>query len=126
MWIPGGAGDSHFAKLRPSGIMATSPTQLSLKIMRGQGYTCAITEHWNAFDRKRHDLFGFIDLLCIRKNEVVGIQTTSASNVSARVKKITSHENVGFVRDAGIQIFVHGWAKNTKGRWTLSRCIDLS
>lgn len=105
--------------------MATSPTQLSKKLMESEGYTVAIVEYWGAFDHRRHDLFGFIDLLCIRKDAVVGIQTTSASNVSARVKKITDHENVGYVRDAGIQIFVHGWAK-IGNRWNLTRCVDLS
>ena len=105
--------------------MATSPTQLSLRLMREQGYTAAIVEYWGAFDRKRHDLFGFIDILCLRGEDVVAIQTTSASNVSARVKKITEHENVGVVRKANWRIVVHGWAK-VGNRWNLTRCVDLS
>jgi hypothetical protein len=41
--------------------MATSPTQLSLKKLREEGYTVAVVEHWNSFARIRQDLFGFID-----------------------------------------------------------------
>ena len=67
--------------------MANSPTQLSLKKLRQEGYTVAIVEHWNAFARIRQDLFGFIDLLALKDKEVLAVQTTSASNMSARAKK---------------------------------------
>lgn len=75
-----------------------------------------ITERWNAFARKRKDLFDFIDLLAIKDGEVVGVQTTSASNISARIKKIKEHPNYGPVRASGIKIVVHGWKKE-KNRW---------
>jgi hypothetical protein len=106
--------------------MATSPTQLTLKHMRAQGYTCAIVEYWGAFDHKRHDLFGFIDVLCLRGDETVAIQTTSYANVGARVKKATNHENIPAVRKAGWTILVHGWRKNKSNRWELAKCVDLS
>ena len=89
--------------------MANSPTQLSLKKLRQEGYTVAIVEHWNAFARIRQDLFGFIDLLALKDKEVLAVQTTSASNMSARAKKIGEHENVGAVRKAGWTIHIHGW-----------------
>lgn len=104
--------------------MATSPTQLSKKRLEADGYTVAIVEHWNGFVRKRFDLFGFIDLLAIRKGETLAIQTTSYSNVSARVKKISDHENVCAVRDAGWGIVVHGWHK-VGNRWQV-RVVDVS
>jgi len=105
--------------------MATSPTQLTLRHMREQGYNCAIVEYWGAFDHKRHDLFGFIDVLCLRGEETVAIQTTSYSNVSARVKKATASENLSWVREAGWTIHVHGWRK-VGNRWVLGKCVDLS
>ena len=86
-----------------------SPTQRTLKHMREQGYLCWIVEHWNAFAKKRQDLYGFIDVLCVRDGETVAVQTTSYGNVSARVTKIAEHENVGMVRKAGWRILVHGW-----------------
>lgn len=86
-----------------------SPTQRSLAEMRKRGYFCWIVEYWHAFAKQRKDLWGFVDIICLGENEVIGVQTTSYSNVSARVKKIAEHENVGAVRKAGVRILVHGW-----------------
>lgn len=86
-----------------------TPTQRSLKHLRAEGYTVAITEHWNHFARRRVDLWGFCDLLALRKGETLCVQCTSESNASARVKKIAEHENTPAVRDAGWGIVVHGW-----------------
>lgn len=104
--------------------MATSPTQLSKRHLEAQGYKVWITEHWNSFARIRQDLFGFIDLLALRGDETLAVQTTSYSNVSARVRKIADHENVSAVRDAGWSISVHGWHK-VGSRWQV-RVVDLS
>jgi carbonic anhydrase len=103
----------------------SSPTQRSKAYLESEGYTVAITEHWNQWARRRVDLFGFVDLLAIRQNETLAVQTTSGSNVSARVKKIAEHENVAAVRAAGWRIVCHGWRKNSKGRYIL-REIDCS
>jgi hypothetical protein len=98
-------------------MASKSPTQLSLAKLREEGYTVAIVEHWNAFARIRQDLFGFIDLLALKGKEVLAVQTTTATNMSARVKKIGDHENVGFVREAGWTIHVHGWHQDDKKKW---------
>jgi hypothetical protein len=96
--------------------MAISPTQLSLKMMRDQGYYAEVVERYNSFTRKRNDLFGFVDVLCLRPGEVVGVQTTSYGNMSARIKKIREHENFKTTTDAGIKVVVHGWHK-VNNRW---------
>lgn len=101
-----------------------SPTQRSLAYLREQGYRVAIVEHWNPHARIRQDLWGWCDLLAIRKNEVLAVQVT-ASAVSTRIKKIQESETVAAVRDAGIRIEVHGWRKNSKGRYVL-RIEDIS
>ncbi len=97
--------------------MATSPTQLSLKKLREEGYTVQVVEYWNSFARIRIDLFGFIDIIALKGKEVLAVQTTSASNMSARCKKIADHENVGVVREAGWTIHVHGWSQDDKRKW---------
>ena len=97
--------------------MAISPTQLSLKKLREEGYTVAVVEHWNAWAKIRQDLFGFIDLLALKGKEVLAVQTTTATNLNARVKKIADHENVGVVREAGWTIHVHGWHQDEKRKW---------
>ena len=84
-----------------------------------------MVERWNPHARVRNDLFGFIDVLAIRDNEVLGVQSTSGSNMASRVTKIGEHELVGTVRQAGIRIVVHGWRKAANGRWTL-REVDCS
>lgn len=102
---------------------ATSPTQRSLKHMRGLGYTCAIVEHWNPFAHIRQDLFGFIDVLCVKGEDIVGVQTTSGDHVAERVAKIVAHENWPLVCNA-ITVIVHGWRKSAKGKWVL-REVEL-
>ena len=94
-------------------------------MMREGGYVCGVTEHWNPHAHIRQDLFGFGDILCLGIDEVIMIQTTSYSNVSARVKKITEHENLAAVRKAGVRILVHGWFKNKSGRWEV-KVVDIS
>lgn len=101
----------------------TSPTQRSLKHMRALGYVCDIVERRMPFQFVTKDLFGFIDILCVKGEDIVGVQTTSGANVAARVTKITEHENWPLVCKA-IRVVVHGWRKNAAGRWVI-REIEL-
>lgn len=103
----------------------SSPTQRSKAHLEKQGYRVAIVEHWNAFARIRQDLFGIVDLLCLRGTETLAVQTTSASNMSSRVRKITESPAISDLRAAGWGIVVHGWRKGANGRWTL-REVDVS
>lgn len=97
--------------------MSTSPTQRSLKLMRDRGYLCEITERWNPFAKVRHDLYNFVDVLCIRAGETVAVQTTSYANVSARMKKISELDTSAIVKLAGWKIVIHGWRKDKSGKW---------
>lgn len=102
-----------------------SPTQRSLAHLRSQGYLAEVVERWIPGANIRKDLFGFIDILAIRDNEVLGVQATSRDNVAARVAKIAEHENVAAVRKANIRIEVHGWGKMASGKYEL-RTVDAS
>jgi uridylate kinase len=55
---------------------------------------------------------------------VLAVQVT-ASAVADRIKKIQDSTTVALVRDAGIKIHVHGWRKNSKGRYVI-RVEDIS
>jgi hypothetical protein len=102
----------------------TSPTQRTLKELRDRGYPLVqVVEKWIAQARKRVDLFGIIDVVAVG-DDIVGVQCTSYSNVSARVHKITDSPALPVLRKAGIRVLVHGWRK-VKGRWVL-REVDLS
>lgn len=102
-----------------------SPTQLTLKKWRKAGYMCQVVEKWNPHARIRQDLFGCIDVLAVGNGETVGIQSTSAGNLSARVKKIEDKpETVATLRDADWRIVIEGW-KKPKHRWEC-RAVDVS
>jgi hypothetical protein len=95
----------------------SSPTERTLKELRKRGYLCAIVEKYNHFAKIRQDLFGFIDILAINTNEVLGVQCTSGSGYSARVKKVQGHDNLKAVLASGIAVEVWGWRKLKKEGW---------
>jgi len=101
-----------------------TPTQRSLKALRELGYLVEVVEKWNSFTRTRKDLWGWADLLAIRRGEVLAVQVT-ATGVSSRIKKIMDSETIGRVREAGIRIEVHGHRKNSKGKYVM-RVVDIS
>jgi hypothetical protein len=82
-----------------------------------------IVEYWNGFIGIRVDLFGWIDLIAIKPGVIMAVQTTSASNQSARVKKIRSLPSSKAWLDAGGKIWVMGWKKGKDGHW-LSRTME--
>ena len=106
--------------------MKTSPTQRSLKKLRSEGWTCEITEHWNPFARIRKDLFGFIDLLAMRGDELLAVQTTSAANMSAREQKIRALQSHAlWLASPSRRIIIHGWAKRGKrGQRKTWQCVE--
>ena len=102
----------------------SSPTQRSLAHLRKLGYRVAVVERWNAFARIRQDLFGVLDLLAVKDGEILGVQTTSGSNVAARISKIAESDAVPDLRRAGMKLEVHGWRK-LKAGWQV-RIVDVS
>ena len=94
-------------------------TQRTIKMMRDQGYMVATVEYYNAFTKRKHDLFGCIDLLAIGNGETIAIQVTSKSNMSARIKKIESSDALPEMLRSKWRILVHGWWKGTNGRYQL-------
>jgi hypothetical protein len=89
------------------------------------GYHVEVVEKWNSFTKQRKDLWGWADLLAIRKGEVLAVQVT-ASAVSDRIKKIMASDTLALVRDSGIRIEVHGWRKSTKTNKYVLRIEDIS
>ena len=97
-----------------------SPTQRTLKEMRDRGYTCQVVEYWNPFARRRIDLFGCIDVVCLSEahNGVLGIQTTSRANHSARRHKIAESEDMRLWVACGNTLLIQSWGKLKRG-WSL-------
>lgn len=105
--------------------MKTSPTQLSLRHLRKTCDAVAVTEKWNPHARLRQDLFGFVDILALRGEETIAVQSTSWGNVSSRATKIAESPLVAAVRQAGWSIFIHGWRMGKNGRYELKE-INVS
>jgi len=108
-------------------LSAATPTSRSMAWLREQGYHAEVVEQTKRVGVPgkmkvwKVDLWTFGDLLAIKRGEVLCVQTTSWSNVSARVRKITDAPLLPLVREAGIRITVHGW--HADGRL---REVDLS
>jgi hypothetical protein len=98
-----------------------TPTQLSLKRARTDGGFAQVVEHWNPFAKVRQDLFKWIDIVAVHPKlaGVIGIQTTTASNVSARAQKARHNPALKAWINAGGRLLLHGWEKK-KNRWVLS------
>jgi hypothetical protein len=94
--------------------------------MRARGYELVdVVERWLPFARVRRDLFTIGDVIAVGTPGIAIVQTTSGSNVSARVAKVTASAALPILQRAGIKVLVHGWRKNSKRRYVL-REIDLS
>jgi len=106
--------------------MKASPTQLSLALMRKDCDLVQVVEKWNPHARIRQDLFGIIDILCIRNGETIAVQSTSWSNTKSRETKMIESESLQHLRDANWKIIIHGWRKNKKTNRYEHKEIDLS
>jgi hypothetical protein len=124
-----------------------TPTQLSLGYLREDGWTVDICERWvpngQGVGGVRRDLFGLVDLVALRDGETMGVQTTTDSNVSAHLRKMTDDDHaaaLAALRDAGWAVVIHGWRKSTRDgkackhglgarcgcRWTLHRFVEVA
>lgn len=95
----------------------SSPTARSLELLRERGYRADVVERTIRLPGGRmfkRDLFGGFDIVAVGNGEIVLVQTTSGSNVSARLKKLADLEALPLLREAGVRLLVHGWMKPTK------------
>lgn len=104
-----------------------TPTQRSLRKLRTAGYLVAVVEKWNPHARIRQDLFGFADLLGFRGDEVLLVQTTSGSNVAARLTKIAGLPVAAAWRNgSNRRLVVHGWRKTgPRGKRKTWQCREV-
>lgn len=106
----------------------TSPTQRSLALLRDEGWTVEVVEHWNPHARIRQDLFGFADLIAMKPGFApLLVQVTSTGWVS-RIAKIAKEPRAAIARASGFRIEIHGWRKlkSNRGKWTPIRLPVLT
>ncbi|MGH9472434.1 MAG: hypothetical protein ACRD1M_06790 [Terriglobales bacterium] len=106
---------------RAEGRMTNSPAQRSLALLRRDGYLAAVTERWNQYAKVRQDLFGFIDIVAVRRDRpgVLAVQTTTGAHQGERVAKLSALPASAEWLAAGNAIEVHGWRK-IAGRWAVT------
>ena len=100
-----------------NGRTKTSPTQRSLKKLRRQGWRPAVVEKWIPATKRRSDLFGFVDIIAVRGNQTLAVQTTTKTNMASRRAKIIESVNFPALLAAGWEIEIHGWYKNAHNVW---------
>ncbi len=96
--------------------MSKSLLVMSRNLMIDAGYRVEKVEHYNAFSKRKKDLFNMFDLLCVGHGETIGLQVTDRTNVSHRAEKMEAADAYQDLLDAGWRIKVHGWYKQG-GRW---------
>lgn len=83
--------------------------------MKDAGYTCRVVERWNPYARIRQDLFGIIDVLCIKTGEpIIGLQVTSMGLMQDHRRKALAAKELTIWLGAGCRFVLHGWDKRTK------------
>ena len=98
-------------------MTSVSQNARTISLMESRGYKCDLVESYNHFSRRKKDLFNIFDILAIGNGETVGIQITSKSNMSSRIKKISESEFLPELVRSGWKILVLGWYKKENGRW---------
>ena len=109
-----------------------SPTQRTLRELKGQGRVCAIVEKWNPYvgpprspsspvGQKnkptgiRQDLFGIIDVLSLDPvRGFVGVQCCAGSGMSAHWTKLTvdrAQESLDWLKTPGGRLEIWAWRK---------------
>lgn len=100
-----------------------SPSARTLKYFKDNSIPAGVVERWIPQANKRVDLFGFIDIVAIYPDAIVGVQVTSGSNHSGHKKKILESDKTLLWLEHG-RVELWSWSKKlyTPGgkamRWT--------
>ena len=98
-----------------------SPTARTLEWLRKEGFDADVSEKWNHITKQRRDLFNCLDIVALHPEKgIIGIQATSASNMSARLHKIqdeTQTKARAWLK-AGGKFWIVGWSQKVVRRKT--------
>ena len=88
-------------------------TSRTLKYLRDLGYTVGMVERFLSFAGKfgkRVDLFSIIDIIAIKPNEILGIQSCGQA-FSEHKNKLLNEEGTKKWLEAGGELWIIGWRK---------------
>lgn len=88
-----------------------------------------MVERWNPFAKKRHDLFGCIDMIALDDERCIGVQVTSGAHHAERRAKALNEPRLRAWLKTGCKFEVWSWSKTwsktgERGKrkvWTLRR-----
>lgn len=106
-----------------------SITQKTVEHYNKLGFISCSAESYNAFSGRKHDLFGFIDIVVLaRKEGILGVQVSSISNHLARKKKILSSASAIWWIQSGARIIIMTWEgdRRKEEEITLQMFVDFS
>lgn len=105
--------------------MALTPDQLTVRYWQDAGYRPIKVEKWNLYPHpRRSDFLGIFDYLCLKKGEVIAVQTTTKSNFSARRHKMLKAKTMEWWLETGNKAILQVWGKKD-GRWE-DRTVELT
>lgn len=115
------AGNGRQSETEVNCLM-TSPTQLSLRLLRQNRYVADVAERWLPQIGRRRDVFHCADILACRRGEsgALLVQCTTRPNVAARLAKSKQQPELRIWLAAGNRFEVWGWFR-IAGRWRVNR-----
>jgi hypothetical protein len=91
-----------------------TPTQRTLKLLRDNGYTAGIVERYISYGKfgNRVDLFGIIDIIAIKPDWILGVQSCGMtfSNHKKKITEQNKEQTLEWLSSGGRLILV-GWRK---------------
>ena len=98
----------------------TTSVQRTMRQLRQEGHICAVVERWLAYAASptgqgppgiRQDLFGFLDIISLAPDAIVGIQCTTGSGHPQHKAKILANEIAPEWLKSGGRIQIWTWRK---------------
>lgn len=89
------------------------------EVMRGRGFHVEACQVWNPWSGTRKDLFGLFDFMAVGGGSIVGVQTSTAANLSGHVRKALEQPALIPWLESGGRFLLHLWAK--PGHWVAEK-----
>lgn len=106
------------AKEKKSRRRAVDYNSKTLALVRSWGYMIAKVEGYNVYSNQKTDAFGFIDYLCIRDEDTLGLQACG-QDFSAHVHKMTEQRRdavTAWLRNPSRRLCLIGWRPIKTGK----------
>jgi hypothetical protein len=89
----------------------TTNTARTLKYLRDHGYQAEVVERYLPYVKRRKDLFGFIDIIAINGENILGVQSCDGSAFAEHDKKIIACPKTNLWLASGGLLWLMGWRK---------------